>query len=163
MPDPGSLLIWCLALCAAGAAAVWTVRHRLVLIGFVAAQCLAALAAAAAVLAGGSSTELALWPLSSLGSLVLVLDPLAALFLAVTALVFLIGVVFAAGASRRQPRSASFAAGYQLLFGAIVLLLAAGDVLSFMIGWELMSLLIFGLVTLDGAQSAGRADTSCSR
>jgi hydrogenase-4 component B len=157
MPDPSGLLVWCLALCAAGAVAVSAARHHLLLIGFVTAQCLAALAAAAAVLAAGPSTELALWPLSSLGSLVLVLDPLAALFLAVTALVFLIGVAFAASDGRRRLRSARFAVLYQLLFAAIVLLLAAGDVVSFMIGWELMSLLIFALVTLDGTLGAGRA------
>ena len=46
---------------------------------------------------------------------------------------------------------ASFAALYQLLFGAIVLVLVAGDVLSFIISWELMSLLIFALVTFEPA------------
>jgi hydrogenase-4 component B len=158
MPEPGGLLIGCLALCAAGAAAVGFARQRLVFVGFVLAQCLAALGAAAAVLASGTSTELALWPLSSFGSLVLVLDPIAALFLAVTALVFLIGVGFAASEGRRQPQSVPFAALYQLLLGAIVLVLAAGDTVSLIIGWELMSLLIFALVTFDhGERSAGRA------
>ena len=61
--------------------------------------------------------SLPLWPLAGFGGLVLVLDPIAALFLAVTALVFLIGVVFAASDGRRQPRSARFAGLYQLLFG----------------------------------------------
>jgi hydrogenase-4 component B len=158
MPEPGGLLVWCLALCAAGAATVCLVRQRLVFVGFVAAQCLTALGAAAAVLASGTPTELALWPLASFGSLVLVLDPIAALFLAVSALVFLIGVGFAASESRRQPQPATFGALYQLLLGAIVLVLAAGDVVSFMIGWELMSFLIFALVTFGhGRASAGRA------
>ncbi len=158
MPEPGGLLVWCLALCAAGAATVCLVRQRLVFVAFVAAQCLAALGAGAAVLASGTSIELPLWQLSSFGSLVLVLDPIAALFLAVTALVFLIGVGFAASDSQRQPQPAGFAALYQLLLGAIVLVLAAGDIVSFIIGWELMSFLIFALVTFDhGQRSAGRA------
>ena len=103
------------------------------------------------------SAKLALWQLSSFGSLVLVVDPIAALFIVVTALVFLIGVGFAASDRRRQPQSAPFCALYQLLLGAIVLVLAAGDVVSFIIGWELMSLLIFALVTFEQEAGAGRA------
>ena len=113
------------------------------------------------MLAGGAPVELALWQLSSFGRLVLVLDPIAALFLAVTALVFLIGVAFAAGEvtpAGERPVRAAFGALYQLLLAAIVLVLAAGDIVSFMIGWELMSLLIFALITFDhGERSAGRA------
>jgi hydrogenase-4 component B len=160
MPEPGSLLIWCLALCAVGAAVVCLAPQRSLFVGLVAAQCLAALGAAGAILAGGAPLELTLWQLSSFGGLVLVLDPLAALFVTVTAIVFGVGVVLAAREAGSQPRarSAGFAALYQLLFGAIVLVLVAGDVISFTISWELMSLLIFALVTFDAEQdSAGRA------
>jgi len=158
MVEPGGLLISCLALCGLGAAMVCLRPLRPLLIGFVAAECLAALAAAGIVLASGAPVELRLWPLSSFGRLVLVLDPIAALFLAVTALVFLIGVAGAAREAGRQPRSAAFAALYQLLLGALVLVLIAGDIVTFIVGWELMSLLIFALVTFDReARSAGRA------
>ncbi len=160
MPEPGSLLIWCLALCAVGGALVWLAPQRWLFVGLVAAECLAALGAASTILAGGGRVELALWQLSSFGGLVLVLDPLAALFVTVTAIVFVVGVVLAAREAASQPRArmASFAALYQLLFGAIVLVLVAGDIISFIIGWELMSLLIFALVAFDAEQdSAGRA------
>ena len=112
MPEPGSLLIWCLALCALGAVVACLARHRLVFIGLVAAQCLAALGAAGAILASGTPIELALWQLSSFGRLVLVLDPIAALFVTVTAIVFVVGVVFAAREAAKPPdaRTASFAA-----------------------------------------------------
>ena len=161
MPEAGALLICSLALCAAGALTMLVAPLRPLFVGFVAAQALAALAAAASVLAGGAPVELALWQLSSFGRLVLILDPIAALFLIVTALVFLIGVAFAGGEVVRAgeaSRPGSFGALYQLLLGAIVLVLAAGDIVSFMIGWELMSLLIFALVTFNrGEAGAGRA------
>ncbi len=160
VPAPDLLLGICLAICAGGAALAWmtpaAVRTTL-FVASVVIECLIAIALAAQVLASGTATTLPLWPLADLGRLVLVLDPIAALFLAVSAIVFLVGVVLAASDRGRQPRSASFSGLYQLLFGAIVLLLAAGDIVSFMIGWELMSFLIFALVTLEGEPSAGRA------
>jgi hydrogenase-4 component B len=161
MPESGDLLISCLTLCVIGAATAFLAPSRLVFIGFVAAQCLTALAAAAAVLAGGAAIKLPLWQLSSFGRLLLVLDPIAALFLAVTAIVFGIGVAFAvkdAARFRQRASAAAFYGLYQLLLGAIVLVLAAGDIVSFVVGWELMSLLIFALVTFDhAAAGVGRA------
>ncbi len=157
---PEILLILCLALCAGGAGIVWSAPatvQRIAFVGLVGAECLVAISLGIDILASGSPLEVPLWPLATFGDLVLVLDPIGALFLVVTALVFLIGVGFAASESRRQPRSAAFGALYQLLLGAIVLVLAAGDIVSLIIGWELMSLLIFALVTFDQKASAGRA------
>ena len=164
MPAPETLLILCLALCAGGAAITWSAPvavQRIALVLLVVAECLLAIALGIDILASGSPLALPLWPLATLGDLVLVLDPIGALFLIVTALVFLIGVSFAGGEVARAEeasRPGSFAALYQLLFAAIVLVLAAGDIVSFMIGWELMSLLIFALVTFNrGEAGAGRA------
>ncbi len=161
MPEPGGLLVFSLLLCAAGALAMCLAWLRPLFAALVAVQSIAALGAAAAVLAGGTAIELPLWQFSSFGRLVLILDPIAALMLAVTSLVFLIGVRFAAAQATRPeaPHPHAFPALYQLLFGAIVLALCAGDVLSFLISWELMSLLIYALVTfeheLDGRGRAG--------
>ncbi len=161
MAAPETLLILCLALCAGGAGVAWAAPaalQRTAFVAFLGAECLVAIALGIDILASGSALQLPLWPLATFGDLVLVLDPVGALFLVVTALVFLIGAGFAASESRRQPRFATFAALYQLLLGAIVLVLAAGDIVSFIIGWELMSLLILALVTFDhGKGSAGRA------
>jgi len=99
-----------------------------------------------------------LWSLGPLGHLVLQVDPIAALFLAVTAAVFLVTAPHVAaelhslGTSRRE---AAFCTLYPLLLAAIVLLLVAGDVVGFLIGWELMSLLIYGLALI-GAERARR-------
>ena len=123
----------------------------------VAIECLLALAIAVQVLIDDAQLRIALWPMPSVGQLSLVMDPLAALFVVVTSLVFLIGCAFGAERTPQHTdrrRSAAFMALYQFLFGAIVLTLVAGDVLSFVIGWEVMALLLYGLITF--AQEDGQ-------
>jgi hydrogenase-4 component B len=113
-------------------------------------ECLVALGAAVGVLSRGA-IRVELWSLPSIGRAGLALDVLGAVFVVVTGLVFLVGCAYAShdlGTSGGQRRSAVFTALYQLLFGAILVVLAAGDVLSFLVGWEAMSLLLYGLVVL---------------
>jgi hydrogenase-4 component B len=150
-----SLLIGSLLAPVAGAALTFIAPARLrgtVFLAVTAVECLLALGISASVLVGDAHPQLELWPLASLGRPVLVLDPLAALFALVTSLVFLVGAVYTAGEAGRYDggrRPAVFMTLYQLLLGAILVLLAAGDVLSFLIGWEVMGLLLYALVVFD--------------
>ena len=102
--------------------------------------------------AAPAASSLRLWDMAALGRPVLTLDPTAGLFLAVTAAVFLIGAPYAArhgDGYGSKARSGLFAALYQLLFAAILLVLSAGDVLSFLVSWEVMSLLLYALILFD--------------
>ena len=163
MTGPTDLLIAALAATVIGAPLAWIAPmapRRPVFMAAVAIECLLALAGAVAVLVQGTPIRIAPWSLSALGQPRLVLDPLAALFVVVTSLVFVIGCAYAARGPRDGhdgDRSGSFMALYQLLFGAILLVLAAGDVLSFLVGWEIMSLLLYGLIMV------GRADSGKTR
>jgi len=149
-------LIAACGLCLAGAAAC-AVAPRIALrplfLAWVVAECGLALVAGASLLGStGPALRLELWRIPSLGRPVLALDPISGLFITVTALVFLISVPYAARhgdgyAGRARP--ALFAALYQVLLAAILLVLAAGDVLSFLLTWETMSLLLYGLVVFD--------------
>ena len=115
-------------------------------------ECLLALGVSVNVLARDVQPHLALWPLASLGRPLLTIDPLAALFVTVTSVVFLLGAPYARGEATRWDDGRGpgvFMALYQLLLGAIFLLLAAGDVLSFLVGWEIMGLLLYALVVFD--------------
>lgn len=94
---------------------------------------------------------MALWSLPTLGALVLRLDPLSALFLAVTGLVYACGSVYASGsAASAVPahRRRLFTGGYLALFLAVVLVYCAGDIVSLLLAWEAMALLIYGLVVI---------------
>jgi len=163
MSGPETLLIAVFAATAIGVAAALCAPkglRRSVFAGAVAIECLLALGVSVGVLAYGTQVRIALWALPSLGHPLLVMDPLAALFVAVTSLVFLFGCAFAAPAGAHEPggrRTGAFMALYQLLFAAILLVLAAGDVLSFVVGWEVMSLLLYGLILL------GREETGAAR
>ncbi len=153
MPGPFAFLIFAYALCALGAVACLFAgrgARQALFVGAVAVEAGLALVASVLVLTAAEPVPaLALWTLPSLGRFVLALDPISGLFIAVTALVFLIGAPYAArpGADREERlRPGLFAALYQLLLAAILVLLAAGDALSFLVSWETMSLLLYGLV-----------------
>ena len=156
MSIPFIALIAACGLCVLGAAVCVLaprVTLRPLLVVWVAIETGLALVAGGSLLgAAGAVARLPLWEFPSLGRPVLALDPISGLFLAVTALVFLIAAPYAArhGSGYAGPaRAGLFAALYQLLFAAILLVLAAGDVLSFLVSWETMSLLLYGLVVFD--------------
>ncbi len=162
MTIPFIALIAACGLCVLGAAFCAIVPRatlRPLFIVWVAVETGLALVAGGSLLgAPGPVARLPLWELPSLGRPILALDPISGLFLVVTALVFLITVPYAArhgDGYAGHARSGLFAALYQLLFAAILLVLAAGDVLSFLVSWETMSLLLYGLVVFDhdGASS----------
>lgn len=94
----------------------------------------------------------ALWNIPSVGTIVLKADPLSGLFLLVTGLVFLPSSIFAANGllplvDRYNVRV--YAVFYFVLFISIVWILVAGDVFSFLIAWELMSVLCYLLVNFE--------------
>ena len=93
-----------------------------------------------------------LWSIPSVGPIVLRADPLSGLFLLLVGLVFLPTSIFAASAlpsltGRYNARV--YALFYFALFISIVWILVAGDVFSFLIAWELMSILCYLLVNFE--------------
>jgi hydrogenase-4 component B len=111
-------------------------------------------AAAFAILALGSTHShlVPLWDLSILGRLSLQATPLGGLFLLVTAVVFAATTPSFVAGSRRYAsgwRTTAFLISYQALLASIVLILLAADVITFLFAWELMSLLVFVLVSHD--------------
>jgi hydrogenase-4 component B len=99
-----------------------------------------------------------LWSVPSVGPIVLRADPLSGLFLLMVGLVFLPTSIFATSAL--QPLIGRYnvrvyALFYFVLFISIVWILVAGDVFSFLIAWELMSILCYLLVNFEH-----RAETS---
>jgi len=96
-----------------------------------------------------------LWRLGPV-NLSLYLTPLGSLFAVITAVVFASCYSFAAashetkaGTERRANRT--FLALFQLFYIAIILVIAAGDVLTFAFWWEVVSGLIYGLVLFEQA------------
>lgn len=98
-----------------------------------------------------------LWNIPSLGPIVIKADPLSGLFLVVTGLVYLPASIFTANAlspllGRYNVRV--FAVFYFALFLSIVWILIAGDVFSFLIAWEIMSILCYLLVNFEHREDA---------
>ncbi|GBE47282.1 hydrogenase-4 component B [bacterium BMS3Bbin12] len=116
----------------------------------------AALALAAGVLAMLGHTLSAHVPLSLLGSMLFTLNPLRGFFIVIAACVYAATLAGAtAGAGREPPRRAVlFLTLYTVLFAALLAVLTAGDVLSFIFTWEIMSLALWGLVSfrIEGEQ-----------
>jgi len=121
------------------------------------AQSLAVVVLGAVALAAPASS-LPLWSLGPLGRPVLALDAPAGLFLALTGLVFGLCAPHAAaeiGALGSRRAEAAFCAFYPLLLAASVLVLVAGDVVTLLFAWEVMSLLVYALALLGGGRARG--------
>jgi hydrogenase-4 component B len=106
----------------------------------------------ALLLVADASFRVELWPVLTLGTLTLTEDPLSAFFLIATGLVFLPVSIFS---SRYLAKYAAhynlryFGIGYHVLFASIVLILLAGDAISFLIAWEMMSITSYLLVNFE--------------
>ncbi|HDZ76410.1 MAG TPA: hypothetical protein ENH42_03265 [Desulfobacteraceae bacterium] len=93
-----------------------------------------------------------LWRISSLGTMSIGMDRLSALFVFMAGLVFLPVSVFSARYMQRYSGRyslRSFSIFYHLLFAAVVLLLIAADALSFLLAWEVMSILCYLLINYE--------------
>ena len=151
----GALLIVILVLCGAGALlplAVGQSRTPAIL------GCFGALASAVLLCFSGASLfadvpfHATLWSIPSLATLTLSLDQLSALVLFISGLVLLPGSIFAAGRLDRYLGRYSlraFSVYYFALFITLVLIPLSADALSFLMLWELMSILIYLLVSYE--------------
>ncbi|MGB9616173.1 MAG: proton-conducting transporter membrane subunit, partial [Desulfomonilaceae bacterium] len=155
MIDVSMLLFLFMATCAAGAtlSVVLPDRMNLVmqtLVGIVASAF--ALAASAAILLFGCSFDVNLWELPGLGPIVLHMDKISALFVFVAALVYAPISLFSVEYMEKYVGRYSikyFGFFGHLLFASIVLTLVTGDVASFLIAWELMTILSYLLVNYE--------------
>ncbi len=98
---------------------------------------------------GGVSFHSTLWTIPSLATLELSLDRLSALFLFISGIVLLPASIFAwSHLSRYLNRYSlrSFCVSYFALFATLVLIPLSADALSFLMLWELMSILLYLLV-----------------
>ena len=152
MFETNSLFILFLVLCGIGAAVSAVMpgrRNPMVLSWIASASAIAILLASGSVLLYGHPFHLRLWDLFSFGPLVLQMDRLSALFVFVTALVYLPVSIYSAAYMRQylgRYSLRSFGIYYHLLFASIVLLLAAADVVTFLFSWQFMSILSYLLV-----------------
>ncbi len=92
------------------------------------------------------------WQISSLGHLSIAMDRLAALFVFMAGMIFLPVSIFSARYMQRYSGRyslRSFSIFYHLLFAAVVLLLIAADALSFLLAWEVMSILCYLLINYE--------------
>ncbi len=150
-----TLILAFFVLCGAGIMLTMLIPERLcpkALAWFGSAASLAVLWSSGTVLLTGDAFQVSLWTLPTLGTLTLSLDRLSALFLAVTALVFLPTSIFSSGYLKRYLSHYSlraFNVWYLALFASIVLILLAGDVLLFLLAWEAMSIFTYLLVNFE--------------
>ncbi len=102
-----------------------------------------------AVLFAGHALHVGLWTIPGLGRIVLELDRMGALFVFAAGLVFLPVSVFSAGylpRFRGRYSLRAFGAWYLAMFGSIAFIPLCGDVVSFFVMWELMSITSYLLV-----------------
>jgi hydrogenase-4 component B len=106
----------------------------------------------ALLLVGELSFRVELWPVLSLGKMVLTADRLSALFLFITGLVFLPVSIFSGVYLTKYRTHYSmkyFGVLYHVLFASIVLVLIADDAISFLVAWEIMSIASYLLVNFE--------------
>lgn len=155
MSVSAQLVLAFFALCAAGAAAALAVPGRWTAIVLSAVGSLAALiilVASALLLVSNGAFRIELWPLLSLGTLALHADRLSGVFPFVSGLVFLPVSIFSArylAKYRTEYSLRYFSLLYLALFASVVLVLVAGDAISFLSGWEAMSIVSYLLVAFE--------------
>ncbi len=157
MIDPKRLFFLFLILCGAGvvlAALLPRRANRVVLAWIGSLSSLTILWVGGAVLLSGQAWQVDLWNIWSLGPMVLKMDRLSALFVFIAGLVFLPVSIFSASYMNlpkyvKRYGFKSFGIYYHLLLAAIVLLLVAGDMLSFLLAWEAMSIFSYLLVNYE--------------
>jgi hydrogenase-4 component B len=162
MVESESLFLLFLGLCGAGAvlAAVLPRRWNRLAQGWIGSfSSLAILWLSGKVLLSGHAWRRELWNLASFGSMILEMDRLSALFAFITGLVLLPVSIFTVQYMNQKKYGGryslrSFGIFYHLLFASIILLLVAGDVLSFLLSWEAMSIFSYLLVNYEHEKDA---------
>ncbi|NNM88069.1 MAG: hypothetical protein HKL95_06085 [Phycisphaerae bacterium] len=151
-----------IALCITGAAlSAWVAQHRigplLAVTGSLAS--LMILACATSVLITRQPMQIDLWHLPLLGLLRLRLDTVSALFVLALGISFLPAYLFSKSYMNRYPAHYNirgFGMFFHLLLMACTLVLAAGDVITFLFSWRLMSALATFPITLEHRQDEHR-------
>lgn len=165
MNDVGLLFAIFFGLCGAGAIGAFLVPERFtpaLLATIAALSALLLLVGSGELLLGNGSLRIDLWSILSLGRLILGADRLSALFLFILGLVVFPVSLFSAFYLRHYIGHYNlryFSVLYHALFASLVLVLIAGDAISFVIAWEAMSIASYLLVTYqyereDSAQAA---------
>jgi hydrogenase-4 component B len=155
MMETSNFFVLFLSLCGLGVvlSALFSDRKNPPVLAWVASlAAIMILAASGKVLLSGRLWQTELWTLPFLGTLILKMDRLSAFFIFVTGLVFLPVSVFTAGYMQKylgRYNLKTFSVFYHLLFGSTVLVLASGDILSFLLAWEVMSILCYLLVNFE--------------
>jgi len=153
--DTYSLVVLFLGTCALGAvlSAILPDRSQLKALAWMASiASLLALSASGAVLLFGDASHARLWQLPYFGTIDLYMDRISALFIFVTALVYLPVSIFSAEYMEKyhgRYSLKSFGVFYHLLFASVVLTLIAADIVSFLIAWEAMTILSYLLVNYE--------------
>lgn len=116
------------------------------------------LAGAGALLAGRTFSQ-PLWTLPGLAATLTVkLDSLSAVFIFITGLVLFPASIFAGGSGgRRQGPSRAFTIFMFGLYASIALVFVAGDVVLFLLAWEVMSILCWLLIVYAREKENGHA------
>jgi hydrogenase-4 component B len=125
-----------------------------VVAAFTVAASLAALIVAIEVLRTGHVATLATTKVLAFTGVQLRLDPLGALFVAITAVVAIAVSVFSVGYSHHHPMSRSAACAFATFVTAMLLVPAAWSVTTFLFAWELMAVASLALVLTDYRRSA---------
>jgi hydrogenase-4 component B len=158
MSADGLMLVLIFSLCGAGALLGMIISDRsnpalLAWVGSLAS--LLTLWVSGNVLCSGHVFKGELWTIRGLGPLMISLDRLSALFLLVAGVVVLASSIFSSSYLKRYWGHYSLKAlnaWYLLLFASIVLILIANDLLTFLLAWELMSILSYLLVAFEHAR-----------
>ena len=154
----GHLLIIFFVLCASGILMGTIIPDRknpLALSIIAGAAAIILLLLSFSILISGQIFSAYLWTMAPFGRLVIEINRLSSLFLVITGLVFFVVSIFSAGYLMRYSGKYSlkaFSIFYYLLFASIVVTLVAGDVFSFFVGWELMSIMCYFLVNFEHEQ-----------
>jgi hydrogenase-4 component B len=149
------LLVAFFIVCAAGSVLALVAPQRrlaplLAVMGSLAA--LTVLLVSIMLLVFDAAFHVTLWPVLTLGTLTLEADHLSAFFLFVTGIVFLPVSIFSGSYLTKYLAHHSlryFSVLYHALFASIVLVLIAGDVISFLAAWEIMSIASYLLVNYE--------------
>jgi hydrogenase-4 component B len=140
-------------------------RQRTLLSWIGCASAIALILAGGNALLAGCTFSLPLWSLPGPTTLTLSLDRLSAVFLLITGLVLFPASIFAAGELSREtkgetirgPNGRSFTMMLLALYASIGLIFVAGDVLLFILAWEVMSILCWLLIVSGREKENGKA------
>ena len=155
-PLSGAALVLFYLLCALGLiiSLLFRGKYGSLAIGWFGTLCSIAMMGAAGLrLASGVDSHLNLWTLNGFGTLSLHLDALSAIFLFTGGLVYFSCCIFApdhlAHYTKERYSAGSYAVLHFGLMASVVSILTAGDVLTFLIAWECMSILCYLLVNYE--------------